>query len=278
MGFDPEFWTQLFRRITTDVMAWLPTLAGVLALLLVGWGLAALVRALLGGLLRRVGIDRLSQRAGATEVLSRVGVKSPVSDLFARLVFWLVLLVFVLAAAESMGLQGLAGTMSGLIAYLPRVLAAGFIVLVGSLIARILGDGVGALAVQSGVRTGPLLGQAVRYLLLAFVAILAVDQLGVSTQLLTGVAIALAGSLAVAMAMAFGMGSRDLARNIMAGYHAKDEFEVGQNLSIRSHAGRLVKIGAVKALIETKTGLVSMPNTALVEEEVTIIPEGGSVP
>ena len=275
MGLDPEFWTQLLRRIAGDVMSWLPTLAGAVALLVLGWLAARLAQAIIGGLLRRLGLDRLAQKAGAGQILTGAGVGSPVSELIARLVFWLVMLVFLLAVSENLGLQGLAGTMSGLIAYLPRVFAAGFVVLVGSLIARFLGEGVGALAAQSGVRNAPFMGQAAHYLLLAFVAILAIDQLGVSTNLLTGVAIALAGSVALAVAVAFGIGSRDLARNVMAGYHARDEFKVGQRLIVRAHTGRLATLGPVKSVIETDAGRVSIPNAALMEEEVTLLSDGG---
>lgn len=270
MELDTRFWSDLLRSAANDVMVWLPSLVGAVALLLLGWLAARILQAVLSGLLGRLGLDRLAERAGADQVLRRTGMEPSLSHLLGRVVFWLVLLVFVLAAAESLGLRGLAGTMSSLVAYLPRVMAAGFIVLLGSLLARLLGEGAGALASQPGTRTGPLVGQSVRYVLMAFVLILALDQLGVSTQLLTGVAIALVSALALSAAVAFGFGSRELARNIMAGFHAKDEFSVGQQVSVRDHAGRLVSIGPVKSVIETATGRVSLPNSLLTDEEVTI--------
>jgi len=230
MRLDPAFWTELLRRITTDVMAWLPALAGALALLLVGWLAAWLTQAFLGGLLRGLGVDRLARRAGASDVLSGSGLDPSVAKMIARLVYWIVLLVFVLAAAESLGLRGVAGTMEGLVAYLPKVLAAGLVLLVGGLIARVVGEAAGALATRSGGRAGPALGQAVRYVLIIFVVILALEQLGVQTPLLTAAAVAVIAATALGVAVAFGLGSRELARNIMAGFHAKDEFAPGQNL------------------------------------------------
>ncbi|MEW5975482.1 MAG: hypothetical protein AB1898_06710 [Acidobacteriota bacterium] len=270
MTLDPQSWAELLRRITADVMAWLPALAGALALLLLGWVVARLVQAFLGGLLKKLGLDRLAQRSGASQTLAGWGIDSSVAGLLARIVFWIVFLLFVLAASESLGLRGLAGTMSALVAYLPKVIAACFILLLGGLIARLVGDGVGAVSVQSGVAAGPLVGQIVRYVLLVFIVILAVDQLGVSTQLLTTATIVIVAAAALALAVALGLGSRELAHDLMAGFHAKDEFVVGQNLVVRSHQGRLVSIGPVKSLIETREGLVSLPNRVLTEEEVVI--------
>ncbi|UCC85746.1 MAG: mechanosensitive ion channel [Anaerolineales bacterium] len=269
MPVDPEFWTQVVNRIASDIMAWLPALASALVLLILGWVVARLIQAFLAGLLRRIGIDRLAERAGATHILAESGFDPSAANLIARLVYWLVLLVFVLAAAESLGLRGVADTFGGLLAYLPNVLAAALILLLGSLVARVVGDAVGALATQSGASAGPIVGQAVRYALLTFVVILALEQLGVETTLLTTVAIALIAATALALALAFGLGSREVARNIMAGFHASEEFTLGQSLTVRGHTGRLVHIGTVKSVIETEAGRVSLPNSALVEEEVT---------
>ncbi len=270
MTLDPQSWAELLKRIATDIMAWLPALAGALALLLLGWVVARLVQAFLGGLLRRLGLDRLAQRSGASQTLAGWGVDSSVANLLARIVFWIVFLLFVLAASESLGLRGLAGTMSALVAYLPKVIAACFILLLGGLIARLVGDGVGAVAVQSGVGAGPLVGQIVRYVLLVFIVILAMDQLGVSTQLLATATIVVLAAALLALGVALGLGSREVAHDLMAGFHAKDEFTVGQHMTVRSHSGRLVSIGPLKSLIETRDGLVSLPNRVLTEEEILI--------
>jgi small-conductance mechanosensitive channel len=270
MILDPEFWSQLLGNLVSNVLNWLPGLFGALLLLLLGWVVARIVQFTLGGLLSRLGLDRLSERAGIAGLLSDANLDPSLSRLTARLVYWLVLLVFLLAAAESLGMGGIVETLNGLVGYLPSVLAAALILLLGGLIARVIGDGVSALAVQTGVTAGPVLGQGIRYVLLTFAVILALEQLGIETTLLVTAATALIGATALALALAFGIGSRDLARNIMAGFHAKDTFEEGQNLSVGGHSGKLVSIGAVKTVIETNEGLVSIPNFTLVDEHVTV--------
>lgn len=274
MPFDPEFWTQIWGDFVVGAMAWLPRLLGAIVWLLLGWGVARLAQYILASLLRRLGLDRISERVGATQVLTDAGLEPSASRLIARLVYWIILLVFVLGAAESLGLQGVVNTLEGLVAYLPSVLAAALIVLIGGLIARVVGDAVGALSRQAGVRAGAALGQGVRYVLLVFVIILALEQLGIQTTLLTTVATVLIAATALALALAFGLGSRELARNIMAGLHARESFREDQQVAVDGHAGRLVSIGPVKTVIDTDAGLVSLPNVTLTEEAVTVIPPG----
>jgi small-conductance mechanosensitive channel len=274
MPFDPQFWTTLWQETLGEIVKWLPNLFGALVLLLVGWMVARLVQFIIGGLLRRLRLDALTERVGISRLLSDAGLDSSVSNLLARLAYWLLLFVFVLAAAESLGLIGVTETLNKLVGYLPNVLAAALILLLGSLIAQVIGDAMGKMTTQAGVAAGPALGQVVRYTLLVFAIILALGQLGIQTDLLTIAASALVVAVTLALALAFGFGSRDLARNIMAGYHAKETFDEGQQISVRGHSGRLMSIGTVKAVIKTGEGLVSLPNSVLTEEEVTVLESG----
>lgn len=273
MQFDPELWTRSLREIVAIMAAWLPRLAAALVWLFLGWVIAWLVQFILAGLLRRIGLDKLLERAGAAQFLKNAGFDPSVSKLIARLIYWLVLLIFILAATESLGLSRVVETLGGLVRYLPNVLAAVLILLFGGLLARVVGDAVGGLTTQAGVGTGPLLGQLVRYALLAFVAILALEQLQVQTTLLIAAAIAIIAATALTLALSFGLGNRELARNILAGFHAKDAFKIGQQLVLKNRSGRLVRIGTVKTVIETDAGLLSLPNSVLTDEEVTIVPD-----
>lgn len=273
MPLDPDFWTQTFGDIIAQVLSNLPALFGAIIWLLIGWIVARLVAFILSNLLRRLGLDKLADRAGAGVLLTNMGLDPSVSRLVGRIVYWLTLLVFILAAAESLGLQGVAAALSILVGYLPNVLAAVFILLIGGFISRFVADALGALASQSGLDSGPLIGQAVRYILLIFVGILALSQLGIETSLLNTVTIVLLAAASLALALAFGIGSRGLAQNIMAGMHAKEAFVPGDQIHVGGHTGRLLSIGTVKAILETESGLLSLPNAMLTDEEVTVFPE-----
>ena len=274
MPFDPQFWTDLWEETLGAVVMWLPNLVGALVLLVIGWLVARFVQFLIGSLLRRLKLDVLTERVGISRTLSNAGMDSSVSNLMARLAYWLILFVFVLAAAESLGLIGIVETLNQLVGYLPNVIAAAIILLLGSLIAQVIGDALREMAIRADIAAGPLLGQVVRYTLLTFTIILALAQLGIQTDLLIIAVSSLLIATSLALALAFGIGSRDLARNIMAGFHAKESFKEGQELDIRGHSGKLISVGTVKSLIKTDKGMVSLPNSALMEEEVTVLNSG----
>jgi small-conductance mechanosensitive channel len=141
-----------------------------------------------------------------------------------------------------------------------------------------VGDAISALSSQTGVEAGPLLGQIVRYVILGFASILALEQLGIETTLLIATAIAIVAATALALALAFGIGSRELARNIMAGFHVKDTYGIGTRLQVRGHTGLLVGVGSVKASLKTENGLVSLPNTVLLDEDVTLLSDEEATP
>ena len=88
MPFDTEFWSQLLGDIVSKVMVWLPGLAGALVLLLVGWVVARLIQLLLTALLRRLGVDRLSERAGIAQLLPHANLDPSLVKLISRLVYW----------------------------------------------------------------------------------------------------------------------------------------------------------------------------------------------
>ena len=266
-----ELWTEIVEQFQSVTASALPPLAAALLLLLVGWLLALLGRAIVSGVLRRVGLDRLAERLGIDQALSQLGIEASISGVLGRVAYWFILLVFVLAAANRLGLVGVTEALRIFIGYLPSVLAAALILFLGVVLGRFLGNAVGTFAEQAGVSGGRVLGQAVRFFVIALTAILAMEQLNLETRLLSTIAVIVVGALALSMGLAFGLGSRDLARSIMAGFHAREAFKPGQRLAIRDHTGQLVRINAAQAVLQIEDGYVSLPNTALLEEEVLVL-------
>lgn len=277
MPWDQAFWSETLAEIQSSLSTWVPSILGALLLLLVGWLVARIGQAVVVRLLRRLGLDRLADRTGIARGLTTIGVKSTLSFLLARTTYWLILIFFILIALGALGLTDVVtSALNSFFAFLPRLVAATAIFLIGAFIARILGDAITAMTAQSDIPSGRVLGQAVRYSLLLVVVILALDELGVQTTILTTIIIVAVAAVAFGLALAFGLGNRQLAHGIMAGFHAREEFNPGQTLTVGEHTGRLVQIGATKALLETSEGQISLPNVVLLNEVVRLRPEGES--
>lgn len=265
------FWSPIVEDVVRSLGGWLPRLAGALVVLVVGWVVAVLARALVGGVMRRLGVDRAAERAGFSSSLAAVGMERSASALLGRLAYWLVLLFFALIALEGMGLAGVSDTLGELLGYLPRVFLAAFVLLIGGFLARVLGDGAGAMAVQYGVSGGVWVGQITRYLILVVTGIVALQQLLIDTTLLTAILVILLGALAVTLTLALGLGTRDLAARVVAGLYARDTFQAGQRLRLGEHEGKLLSIGRTTSLLETESGRLAVPNEALLEREILIL-------
>ena len=271
MPWDQAFWTETFAEIQSSLSTWLPAILGALLLLFAGWLVARISQAVFVRLLRRLGIDRLADRTGISRGLTAIGAQGNLSFLLARIIYWLILIFFILLALGALGLTDVVtSALNSFFAFLPRLVAATAIFLIGAFIARVAGDAITAMTAQSNIPSGRVLGQAIRYSLLLVVVILALDELGVQTTILTTIIIVAVTAVAFGLALAFGLGNRQLAHGIMAGFHAREEFESGQTITVGKHTGRLVRIGATKALLETSDGQVSLPNVVLLDEIVRL--------
>ncbi|TWI53485.1 putative transporter (transmembrane protein) [Pseudomonas duriflava] len=271
MEFD--IWTQsLLSAMTTlwsKVAGFIPNLFGALLVVLLGFFIAKLLDTLLSKILARFGLDRLMTGTGLTKMLTRVGVKVPVSTLIGRIVYWFVLLVFLVSAAESLGLQRVSSALDVLALYLPKVFGAALVLVVGVLLAQLVNGVVHGAAESVGLDYSAGLGRVAQALVIVISISVAIGQLEIKTELLNTVIGIVLASLGLAVALALGLGSRDLASQILAGIYVREIFEVGQSIQFDEIEGVIEEIGTVKTwLLTSADELVSIPNKRLLDHRV----------
>lgn len=268
-----QVWQRLIAdsatALATSVAAFAPKLAGALAILAVGWLVARVLQALTRRLLARLGLDRLVERGRLTEPLREAGVLSPPSVLVARALFWIVLITFLLPATETLGLQALTVTVDRLVAYLPNVVAAGLLLLLGLLLGRFARGVVSSGAAAANVATAGRLGGAAQTVVVAVVAILALEQLGVEIELLVNLLVALVLGVSVTMGVAFALGVRPLMTHILAGHFLRQSFPEGTSIQVGERRGVVERVGAVDTLLRGAEDSWSIPNGQLLEQTVT---------
>lgn len=194
-----------------QIAIFLPKFMAALVLLLAGWLLARLLRAGVKRGLEVFGFARIAEKSGLEALLHQGGVQLSLAGVIAGLVYWLVLLVIALSAANSLGLDAVAGLVNRVVLYLPNVLVAILVLLLGTLFARFLNRLV--FAWLNGIKAPAALSisTGVEYAVQVFTLFIALEQLQIGTTLLT-VAFAIAfGGLVLALALAFGMGGREWA-------------------------------------------------------------------
>ncbi|HHK2642696.1 TPA: mechanosensitive ion channel domain-containing protein [Pseudomonas aeruginosa] len=269
MQFD--IWTQsLLTAMNTlwgKLAGFIPNLLGALVVVLLGFVIAKLLDALLSKLLAKLGLDRLMGGTGLTKLLARVGIQVPVSTLVGKIVYWFVLLVFLVSAAESLGLQRVSATLDVLALYLPK---AALVLIVGVLLAQLVNSVVRGAADGVGLEYANGLGRIAQWLVIIISISVAVGQLEVKTDLLNYIIAIVLITVGLAAALALGLGSREVAGQIIAGIYVRELYQVGQQVKVGDVEGTIEEIGTVKTILLTEEGeLVSLANRLLLDQRVT---------
>jgi len=192
-----------------------PNLLAMLAIVVVGLVVASGLRLVVRLALPRLGFDRFAQRIGITLMLERAGLAAPPSRFVATASAWGVLGVFVLLAIAALDLQIAMDLLSRTFAYLPQVLIAAAILLLGSMVAAFLKRSVLIAAVNAGMPAARLLAGLTHGALMVLFAAMALEHLGVGRQVLLVSFATLFGGTVFALALAFGLAGRGLAQDLL---------------------------------------------------------------
>ena len=198
-----------------QIAAFLPRVLVALVLLIIGWLLARGLRWLGVRLLRLLRVDAAAERTGVDDFLLRGGVRFTVVTLTGQFIYWVVLLIFVIAMFSVLGLTIGPELVARVAGYVPSVVAALAILVFGSLIARFVRGLVEAYLNNFGVKASARIAMLVHGTLLAFVAVLALEQVGIAVDLLTSAFKLAFGGLCLGLALAFGLGGRNWAESIL---------------------------------------------------------------
>ena len=239
-----------------------PRIAGALALVLLGLALAFLARTLSRRLL--AGLDRLVP--GLRRMARGADLQDSAGRTAGRVLFWMVLLFFVTAATEVIGLPVVSVWLSGIVLYLPRLLAAVLILFAGLLGGHFIRD----LVASTGIVYAGALGRLGQVSVLVVSALIAVDQAGLNVGFLTSVLLLVLGSALLGSALTFALGARTTVANILASYYLQKTYRVGHRVRVGDFQGEIIDITATSVLLETAEGRVSVP-ASLFGEQASIL-------
>jgi uncharacterized oligopeptide transporter (OPT) family protein len=206
-----------------------PALLGAAVIIFAGYLLAKVLQRLAERGMRRMGLNRMLERGGVTQAVERSGTHVNPTRVLANLVFWFVMFAVILLAANALGLDTLANVMGTLVSYIPSVIAAVVIILVGIVLGGFVEGFIAASAgAVHGGRSLARIGRASVILLSVFMAL---QELGIATEIVTTAFAILFGAVALAMALAFGLGNRDLAGEITREWYERYRREREETLA-----------------------------------------------
>jgi mechanosensitive ion channel-like protein len=254
----------------------LPRLAGALLLLVVGVIAARVISRLAARGLGRAGLDRFAENWGVSNVLSRAGLGSSLADVVGRALRIALTLIAIFAALSLLGLQFLSESLNAAVLLLPKLLVAAALLLAGVVLGSYVREWVDRFSFQMGL-PGPLGGLA-QAAVVAIFAISAAAQVAVSTALLVVLIAILVAAAAGMIALAFGLGGRDVARELSAARTLRSIYTSGQRISFAATEGTVKEVANAITIIETASGSVHVPNSLLLGSVVVVAdqPEEGT--
>ena len=191
---------------------YIPALLGALVILFAGYLLAKLIEKAFDRGLNKLGINRWLKRGGVLDAVERTGRRRTPSRLVGNIVFWFVMFVVILVAAHALGLSSLTNVFSELVSYIPSVIAALVIILVGIVLGEFV-DGL-LMASAGSIPGGATLARVGRAGVIILAIFMALQELGIATEIVTTAFAIIFGALALAFALSFGLGNRELAGEI----------------------------------------------------------------
>ena len=198
-------------EMLTKLIGYLPTLIGALIILTVGWVVAKTLRRMVNTALEAVHFGKLADKAGISEILNKGGLKISANDVLSGLVYWLAIIMVLVIVVNALGLPQASNVLESLFAFIPSVISALFVLVVGMFLANFVSDIVRTAAGNASLPRPELFSTASRWAIIIFAGTISLRELGIATLLVTTTFNIVLGGVCLALALAFGLGGREAA-------------------------------------------------------------------
>ncbi len=206
---------EAFRDMMKRVALYMPKLLALLSFILLGVIVGWVVKAVLQRLLKAVRIDVLSERWGLQAALAKAGLKQPLSQVAGRLAFWTVFVMFVFMGVDALDLPATAALMGHLLGFLPSIVAAGLLLLVGVLLGNFFAEATLIATVNAQIQEARLIANLVRWSIFLFTAAMVFTQIGIAKEIVIAAFSIVFGGVVLALSIAIGLGGRNIARDVL---------------------------------------------------------------
>jgi len=188
-------------------LSYIPQLIGAVIILIIGYIVAKVLEAVVGRVLQAIGFDSWMERGGIKQFFDRAETKHTPATIIGKLVFWFVFIIALTMAADALGIPQVSVVLGQLLAFIPNIIAA--ILILAALLANFLSG------IVRGATGSSILGSIAQYAIILYAGFAALTQLGIAVELTAPTFLILLGAVALAAAIAFGIGGREVARDVL---------------------------------------------------------------
>ncbi len=249
-----------------------PRVVAMAVVIVIGYVVARLVARAVTTLSEKIGLQVAAERSGLAQSMQHMGIQRGVPAIVGSIMFWLLMCVFVMAGFNILGLDKLSVAMGKIVDYIPNLLVATVVVVVGLLLASFLRGVVATSADRLGLSYASSLANAAYYALAVLTFTAAFNQMGLTFALFDNLIMIASGGLALGFGLAFGLGGREVMGGILAGYYLRQRLQTGDRVSVAGLEGVVREVGPVATILETEEGGLrdrhTVPNIKMLNEAV----------
>ena len=258
-------------QLIAQFSAFFPKFIGAITILFVGWLVSRSVGKILSKVLANVGVDRLAEMLDDIDLVQRTGVlKEKLSAIIAKIVYYMLMLTFIIAATETLGVAAITQLFTDLMNYLPSLLTASVVFMLGLFVADMVQGAVVTLCQSLGIASAKMIGSIVFYFLFVTIAVSALTQAKINTEFISSSLVVLIGAGALAFAFGYGLASKDLVANYLASYYNKNKVRVGDDVRVIGERGKVVLIDSTSMILQTPERAIIVPLSKLATEKVEV--------
>ncbi|WP_373086101.1 hypothetical protein [Sneathiella sp.] len=255
-------------ELLSDLIAALPGLLGAVVLLVVGCLIARVLRAT--AIRMSDGLNRLLETVMPTGRLASFRLSPRLARMIGNVVYWLTIIFAITLAADVADFDTVSSWLAVIFGYLPRVLGGVLIIIVGYLLAATVRDIVATALSSMAVSQGELIGAFAQWAILLTAGIIAIEQIGIDVTFLIVIIAIFMAAIMGGIAIAFGLGARPLAANLIGARYLQQQYSTGQILAIGDAEGEILEFTATGVILETPEGRSTVPGETYFRTKITL--------
>ncbi len=270
-------WTEVFleslKSFGQQIMGAIPGILGAIFLIILGWLVARLIARLIVKLMNAIKFDKIFDNLNSKEFLKNLKITVGPSVIVGKFIFWVIFLLFIVTATETLGWTVVATEITNLIRFIPNLFIGIIIFIIGLYIANFIKSLINTSFSSLGISSGKIMSEIAFYIIMIVITLTALKQTGINTRIIDNNITIIIGIIIGAFALSFAISSRDVLQNILAGFYSKNNFHVGQIIKIDGVTGEIIKIDSIHLVLKNAKEKIIFPVSKLLTEKVEIISE-----
>ena len=262
----------LFGTMMTNFAESLPRIFGAIVIIIIGIIIAKVLKKAIQKILESIGIDKLGEKLNEIEMVSKADVEIKFSSILSKIVYYIVLLFFLMAASSQLQMEAVSNLVQNLIEFIPNLIVAGIILTIGFIFAEMLKTIVQTALTSFGIPSAKLISSFFFYFILINIVVSALAQAKIDTGFLGQNISILIGGIVLAFSIGYGLASKSTMANFIGSMYMKGKINIGDTIKVREDIGKVIAMDKSAITIEKESGgRVYIPLSKMTTESIEVL-------